>query len=615
MEANINEYISDIDEAINLYKQYGEVFPNDLEVKFRLAILNFNKTNFSEVDSFLDAPPLFEKLSLDQGLELAFLMRERGRFLDSMNLMYELRRKYFDQPDAHLKYIGSIMLHHDYPTDWSEIDCIEIDSVVTVQDEDRKDIIFIIEDRLDPDSSKNEYTIDHPIVKQLLGKTIGDTIILRKGEFSEEVGTIKEIKNKFIYALHDSMQNFQKLFPDVAGLEMVRFGDPVDKDALMKSLKPMLEHIKERQLHWRKVTEFYKQGRASVGMLVHVLRSDEEIIYNSLIGDENVGIRYCKGTPEERERATIIIESNPEYVVDLTAIFTIFGIELEDQIIKGVGEFSIAQKTIDKIKEIYEKARSLGIKEYLILGTDGDQPTRTIISEDVAKKRIEGLERMIDWVEKNCKVIPVEGALNYAAEEKSKLNEMLGESFIDSILIAQQSQKVLYSDDLALRIYGENLHNVEGVWTQPLLYHVYEREIIDSEQYNEATIRLACSNFYHTSITSDILLHAAEMAKWLPDQPFICTVKMLGGRSTSLNSAMDVSLQFLQKLWNRPVISIRMGAFIQTLLVALLSGRTEKRKIISRFLHLADAHLQGLPFLKDEIRSVISAMERSGLFI
>ena len=71
---------------------------------------------------------------------------------------------------------------------------VAIDTAVCVETDSGTKQWYLLDNREDADMQRREINIDHPLARRLLGKTIGEEVILTENPISVEVGKIQEIK-------------------------------------------------------------------------------------------------------------------------------------------------------------------------------------------------------------------------------------------------------------------------------------------------------------------------------------------------------------------------------------------------------------------------------------
>jgi hypothetical protein len=227
-----------------------------------------------------------------------------------------------------------------------------------------------------------------------------------------------------------------------------------------------------------------------------------------------------------------------------------------------------------------------------------------VVSEEDAKKGGQQLELLAEWTRRNCDVLPCSAILDINRTTKEKLDEVIGQSFYDTILLAKEDSRALYSDDLWLRTLAKNENAVEGVWTQAVLIHLLNAGAFDKPTYNGMTLKLATWHYYYTSIDSTVLMEAARQSNWLPGYPFSEVVAFLGGGKSD-ESAITVASNFIFELWQQPILPINRDYFVLALLDNLFSQRN-RTDILRKLFTLVHARFRLWPTAE---RTIIMLIE------
>ena len=169
MEVVIYEEIGDMNQAETVCKEYLTKFPNDIDMRIRLGMVLFRSNKGNEIDSVLDSFPdsqnfsFLKNLSLEACVQFAHLHQIRSNPEKALQVMYEVRRTHFDNPNAHLKYISffyhveKLIPHVLNPSQVAKDTAVKINIL-------DKNNWNIIEDRDDPDISRSERDVNEPIV-------------------------------------------------------------------------------------------------------------------------------------------------------------------------------------------------------------------------------------------------------------------------------------------------------------------------------------------------------------------------------------------------------------------------------------------------------------------
>ena len=278
---------------------------------------------------------------------------------------------------------------------------------------------------------------------------------------------------------------------------------------------------------------------------------------------------------------------------------------LEKIIPRVFGKLGIAQTTADLLQVAKQYLKDHSLEGYSIIGKEQEKLVRQEISPDSIKRGIKYLEGVLSWLEDNCEIIPCRASPFKDREEKQRLEDRMGKSFVDTILIASEEGHTLYSDDLNLRVVAKERFEVEGVWSQAVLIHCLKSDNIGKDKCNEAVVKLANLHYYHTGIDSGVLIEAARQSDWSTNsQPLISVFRLLGGDYCDENSALSVGVQYLYELWKQPILVHQRSDLILDLIGAVTTGR-DRRKVLSRITNYVRAQFVLLPLAEREVISLI----------
>ena len=306
----------------------------------------------------------------------------------------------------------------------------------------------------------------------------------------------------------------------------------------------------------------------------------------------DLGVRCSAGHPEEWRQALATLEDGQsKLVVDLISLMTIHGIGAADTVIKAFGKLIIAQSTIDELNSIISEREGMWSKrEAMSVGKEGDQYVRTEINPEDVKRDIEYLKNIREWVNENCEDPQCTAALEMNQLRKQEFDNLFQQFFVDTILIASQPGYLLFSDDERLRSYaktnfgidaGTDFH-VDGVWTQVVLQHCVNRNLLDKAEYDKMTIKLVCSHYYHMDVDADVLIKAAEQSGWNPSEPYNTLVRQtFGDQRTNLLWVLNVAVDFLFELWIQPILVDQRKSLTFRLLDELTSGQETRAVLIA----------------------------------
>ena len=241
MEYVIYDEIGDMNQAQAICEAYLSKFPDDTDMQISLASIHYRSNNIKELDRLLERSFYLKNLSLPACFNLAYLHQVRFKPEKALDIMYESRRTHYDNPDAHLKYIGLFFQVSQQIGELLHSTQVQLGTAVSLDRSDQTHR-YIIEKREEADRRHDELDIDHPLAQRLLGKSVGDDISLQQNPVGTDMRKIVDIKSKYIYALQESLRKFPELFPDTPGLCSIKLDDSHEADDSEK-FQPLFDLI------------------------------------------------------------------------------------------------------------------------------------------------------------------------------------------------------------------------------------------------------------------------------------------------------------------------------------------------------------------------------------
>jgi tetratricopeptide (TPR) repeat protein len=618
MEVMIHEEYGDMNQAETVCKEYLNTFPNAIDIRIRLGMVLFRSNKMAEVNNVLESFPdsknfsFLKGLSLEACVQFAQLHQVTSKPEEALQIMYEVRRTRLNKPDAHLRYIGLFYQVEKQIPDVLNPTQVQLDTAVQI-DISGQDHWYIIEDRDDPNISRDERNINEPIVQKMLDKVEDGEIIFRETPDGPKIGKIVAIKSKFVHAHQESCREYEHLFPTDEGMEKVQL-DTSDAIDDKERFKPVTNRVDRHHEYILKIEKLYKENNLTIGGFTSLVGRNSLDTWGTLMGNPELGIRCCIGDIEERTNAlNQLHHSQPKLVVDIISLITLHSLDAADIVVNTFGKFCIAQSTIDELHRIISEREGMwSQREGIVIGKRGKRYVKQIISPEETERSIEYLRNLIDWIRENCEVGQATAGLEMNQLRRRELNDTLQQHFLDTVLLASQPEHLLFSDDGRLRHYAKTSLNsdagtnfqIDGVWTQVLLEHCVKQNLLDKADYDEMTIKLVCSHYYHTQFDADLLMEVAELSNWKLSEPYNSFVLALGEERMNLNSALDVCVDFLFKLWEES-IPFRQQEFLT---LGLLTGLTYGRNahtVLGKLIYLIqNKHTLFLPVENSILRQI-----------
>ena len=618
LAAGIQEELGNLSESRRLCERYLAVHPDDELMRLRKASLDFRTQAFDEVDRYLQSDIDTSKLDLVNILRLAEIHSARGHRRKTIDLLYETLRKHYNDGRAHEKYIFECLMRNQDDDAWLNATRADVDTAICVKNKSGERIWYVIEDREDVKIDRNQIQPSHQIAQQLLGKSVGEEIVLRDSPLGQENGKIVEVKSKYVHACRDSMENFEIRFPDASNLHQLTIQglDSDDQEYVWQQFEPFLKMVRERRAGAEKAVEVYGKGRFPIGAFADSLGLHPLDAWGALMCRPDPGIQCCQGTADERNIALALL-TNPDVklVIDLTSLMTIHMIGLQDRVVATFGKFLIAQSTIDEMQECIIARRGRQSQGFSGLTHERGHYVHAEISKEQIQSQVEDIEEILRWIRKNCEVTPIKAFESMDRHQREDREKLLGKSFFDSALIALEPNHVLLSDDLHLRrIVKLDKHEMEygtnGVWTQVVLEICTTRGHLKKDEYIKAVIQLVTANYHHTMVDVDTVIEAARQSKWQLDYPLDQILRTLSGKYCDEDSAIGVAVNFVYQLWQEPFIPYSSD----TLIFAVLDVITEERNrwvVLNKFMRDVNSKFFLLPLAIEKIEETVQAWRQA----
>ncbi|MFA5967159.1 MAG: tetratricopeptide repeat protein [Patescibacteria group bacterium] len=619
LESSIYEEIGDWIQARKVCTDYLDVHPDDQRMLIRygtVLLKSGSPTDLAQLDEYLKSEIDVTVLPIDFWAQLIGLYEERGFAEKALAHSYEMRRKFFNLPQAHLQYVGLFFRTEKDKNIKLDHSIIQLDSAVWLGEPEAQvgSTWYILEDRKEPLLDKDEINKDHTLFDKLIGKKAGDLIVIAELGPVPQQKAVKEIKHKYVHALHESMNNFNTWFPDAAGLWSIKVDTEKRADGGPPAgIQTIFDQVKKRDDYISQVEQFYKEGKLTLGAVAKLVGRDLLEAWGGMIMPGRVGLKSSEGSPQERETALIAIRTSPTLVMDPIAIMTIHGIGLADKIVTQFGKPIVASSTMDLLRENIAEKRGIGSEGYLSIAAEGDQFVKQEITKEEIEKNIKYLDSIVKWVNDNCDVLPCDPALKIDLQMRKQIEKLLGKESYETILLAAEPGRILYSDDERLRSIAQGSYNCSGIWTQLLLMEAVRLNGLSSQEYAQATLKLMNSNYHHTSISKEVLEEAAKQASWKVAEPLTSVLGHLREGKAELLSAAAVGTEFLETVWAQTDSDVSPKA--KDKIAKYLMEVLEDSRSLDEILHQVREHLDRLfandPTKKERIKSSIRTWIKS----
>lgn len=472
-----------------------------------------------------------------QKMYLAQLLRAAGYGPRSLAYAYDVLQSAKNDPDVALRYFGLIMMSPDdglIPV----AETAAVDTWVRLENEQGQNHSFLIEEGEDR-PSEGIFSPTHPTAAAASGLKVGDTFEMPAAFGDSRQWRVAEIKHKYLHALHDVMENFEKRFPDAKGFYKVTMAEG--------DIQPALEQVRRVSESNRKLADLYLLRNLPLNMVAAHMGGDT-IGFVEYIRSLDFDIRTCIGTETERLAARSIITQHRASgaVLDAYAAWTVAAIDAFD-VLKGVfGALVVPQSVIDELRSLRDKQEHAAERSMTVAWHNGEFIKQEHTAEDVAVRRT-FIAEQITKIEESCEVKPATAPDN-PLEIASLITGMFDTHVLDAANLAAEGC-VLVSEDMHFRQIAEAACSVEAVWLQPVLAFASEIGQIDRTRYVDAVVKLAWRRHGHLSLDAGVLLDALQTDDTNDLLNFQALANFIGTKNAEMRSHLNVSMTVLNHIW------------------------------------------------------------------
>jgi tetratricopeptide (TPR) repeat protein len=553
MAAYIYDDIGDMFNAQIICEEYLDIYPNDVVMQLRLAAINYATGEYEKLDQFLDTKLNIKDLNLASLKKLSQLYKVRDRIDSFLEVIYEARHRFYNDGQAHVFYQISYLeaiKHQEIQSCDTVIDACG----VLLRYESGREQWYILEDRPDADFAKHELNSHQSLYQALIGKRLGEEILQAEDIFGRNTLRILAITDKYCAAGKLSLPILENQ-PDIKNFRILAI--PMEGDNLSPDwIQQFIEGLEQHKEHFERIKAGYVSGDLPFGATAILWNRNPIETWHILAFDPNPFVHAWSNFQNEKfEDALITLQKGGLVVIDPISLITLHHLGVADDVVRILGKFGIAQSTIDLFQAMIEMSQGVQREGFATLGVENGQGVwHDFTSEHVELRKI-AFERITDWIRQNCVVLPCHRALDIIKDERNKLNKHVGTAFIDTVLIAGEPGRILYSDDQWLRWYARADSNISGVWTQTVLKYCLMRQNSDESLYRKATLKLARLGYTLTVIDAETLIEAVRTSEWKPQPTYTSALMALANENNSQENVVSVSGDFLRQLYLEVVIT------------------------------------------------------------
>jgi tetratricopeptide (TPR) repeat protein len=610
--------VSDMERAKLICEEYLIEFPHDSEIRLRLASINYHTGNFADLDVFLDSKPVTSTLNIASLKILAQLYKVRNRIAEFIDTVYQVRRYFYAEEQSHVFYVISYLEATKIQSPNQNFHTVEEGCGILLKNTVGKEEWFIIEDHQGSSSSEGEINSIHPLYQLLIGKRIDEEIVLREDEFGRNSFQITAITDKYFAAGKQSMLKLENQ-TDLANFRMVAV--PADEETFASDWVPkFIEGLQKQQDNFKHIKSIYIEGQIPFGSFAKIAHRNPIELWQILAFEPSPFLHAWSDFKHERfESALLQLQKGGIIIIDPISLLTLHHLGIVDSVVEILGKFGISQSSLDLFQAMVETKQGFQKQGFTCIGVEnGYGILHDIPAEQIAYEK-EFFEKIVAWIRNNCLVLPCYRALNINKDTKENLMEIIDQAFLDTVLLAGESGRILYSDDQWLRYYSRAESGATGVWTQAVLYYCFMQASINKGLYYQKTLELASRGYTYTIIDSDGLIESVKLHLWKVNPLYTSALRTLASRHTTQNYMLSTVVDFLYRLYLEIIVTdshcIDPRDELVFELLKLLTENHSATNFIENLKKSIRAKFDLIPLQKNRVLMVIEAWKSSQLLV
>lgn len=399
---------------------------------------------------------------------------------------------------------------------------------------------YIIEGDGVGELENNELNSENSLYQNIIGKNIGDKFLWEKTILGDKMATIKDIKTKWQHAYDETTKLLETRYKDKKAFQSFST-DTFSVDSIVDI---QIKQQKSLDEFFENLHPVYRQGFFPISGISSYLNMSPLELIERLISEEKFGIKCSNGEEGSVDKSVKLIsnEKKGRIAADIFALYTLFNLNLSQEILSSIGKVRITRSILDDIDQMYNRLNfGADTSSFSIVEREGE---RYKIEHTVEQKksRIKYYKNFIDWIDTYCLVTPI---VPEQSEKLDSFSKLICRSSIDSYLLAKQHNCLLLTDDYSFRKVLENDYNLKCIWSQSILLYLAKQNKINANIYHDKLIDLIDLNYHFISF--DFLTLYAAAKKSIAS--FAKVAKLLSAPVCTDKSALMCGTSFLAYLW------------------------------------------------------------------
>lgn len=352
----------------------------------------------------------------------------------------------------------------------------------------------------------------------------------------EQIGE-KEFDEKYVKAFQTSLTEFNSRFPEETALKGIKVeGDDISE--ILKVVDKMSEVTENAK-------NLYRDSKVPLAIVPKITGKKAFDVWAAFTNMPEVGIKMTFGSEDEVkvDNATAQEYFGRGIVIDIYPLFLLGYLERLDLLEETFEKIYVHQETLDELTSTIEDQRISAEKGVTSFAKIDGQHRITEIPSEAVKKSLTMLESVRDRITKGPK-FEIRGLTKEVKEDKDSIVNALDDSTRDSVLLSQELNVPLYSDDRLLRAVLRSEAKTKSFSTQALMYLAQANKKLSLSERHGLQKKLIDINYDFVAIDGLFIYEQLKNGGYQTD-PIGKVVAYLMRKDTSLQSLVVVFSGFL----------------------------------------------------------------------
>jgi tetratricopeptide (TPR) repeat protein len=516
--------------------------------------------------------------SAEDLMRLAHNHRRVGETERALQLGYRVAVANRQNEDVMASYPGLIFLDEALPAPIGRAGPAQVDFWFDLEGLDgTRDAQGII----DPAQTQglSTYAVEHPLAAALIGKSVGDEIVMPTELGADRRYRVRELKHKYIWLLHDILATHAARFPEAKSL--------VEMTMKEGDVQPILDMVRDLQGKDDVLADSYANLQVPLAAVAamaneHVLALAEHLTASGR------NLRTCVGALDERLEAIDFVRAarGKGAVLDTLTVWQLRELGHLAAAKAYFGRLCIARSTFDEMLEVRSKVESNRGREFMTMGFEGGQAWRQVHTPEETEDKIAMVNAVIADIEQHCDILPVDGLFDPRLERL--LGSYKAQKIFDPIQLAKDQMLIIVSEDMRLRQYAAQQQVIGGAWLQVLYHAMAVDNVIAEQDYLVAVGLLGAMRHEHLWLDAKTMIGILILDDPRAFALYEAAIRFMGGAKADMNAHIGVTIDLMHAIWSAPLPDWQRSRAIGRLLEQLTRSRPGDWKAV---LHILDAEL------------------------